>query len=201
MNCTRPFRGVIYRMGFWLAAVTLCVLLTPALVAPVYAATFGQVVAIGGQASDIALDEPRGVLYIANFTANRIDVMSLKDFTVHTSLNVAPEPGSLALSPDGNYLVIAHFGNFTAPSSPSNALTVISLNANNATQTFALGAPPLGVAFGYDGIALVVTTTNFILFDPANGQTTVIDTIAGVTAKTLPVPPANFPPNIVAASL
>src|SRR5881296_3319901 len=48
---------------------------------------------------------------------------------------------------------------------------------------------------------VVVTTTNFILFDPANGQTRVVDTIAGVTAKTLPVPPANFPPNIVAASL
>src|SRR5258708_6500270 len=201
MNCTRPFRGALYRMGFWLAAVTLGLLLAPGLLAPVYAGTFGQVVAIGGQASDIALDEPRGVLYIANFTANRIDLMSLKDFTVHTSLNVAPNPGSLALSPDGNYLVIAHFGNYTAPSSPTNALTVISLNNNNATQTFAMGDPPLGVAFGYDGFALVVTTTNFILFDPANGQTTVVDTIAGVIAKTLPVPPANFPPNIVAASL
>src|SRR5258708_31018588 len=119
MNCTRPFRGALYRMGFWLAAVTLGLLL-----APVYAGTFGQVVSIGGQASDIALDEPRGVLYIANFTANRIDLMSLKDFTVPTSLNVAPNPGSLALSPDGNYLVIAHFGNYTAPSSPTNALTV-----------------------------------------------------------------------------
>src|SRR6476660_11354 len=201
MNCTRPFRGVIYRMGFWLAAVALGLLLAPGLVAPVYAGTFGLVVPIGGQAGDIALDEPRGVLYIANFTANRIDLMSLKDFTVHTSLNVAPNPGSLALSPDGNYLVVAHFGNYTAPSAPSNALTVINLSANNATQTFALGDPPLGVAFGYDGFALVVTTTNFILFDPTNGQTRVVDTIAGVTAKTLPVPPANFPPNIVAASL
>ena len=35
--------------------------------------TFGKVVAIGGEASDVALDESRGVLYIANFTANRIE--------------------------------------------------------------------------------------------------------------------------------
>ena len=35
------------------------------------AATFGTVVPIGGEAADIALDETRGVLYIANFTANR----------------------------------------------------------------------------------------------------------------------------------
>jgi uncharacterized protein (TIGR03437 family) len=201
MNCAGHFRAVIFRMGFWLAAVALGLLLIPGLVAPVCAGTFGRVVPIVGEASDIALDEPRGVLYIANFTANRIDVMSLQDYSIRKSLHVAPNPGSLALSPDGNYLVITHFGNYTAPTSSSNALSVISLNADNAIQTFALDTPPLGVAFGYDGFALVVTTTNFILFDPASGQTTVVDTIAGVTAKTLPVPPANFPPNIVAASL
>jgi len=32
------------------------------------AATFGQVVAIGGQAADLALDEARGLIYVANFT-------------------------------------------------------------------------------------------------------------------------------------
>jgi len=36
------------------------------------AGTFGKVVSIGGAASDVALDEVRGVLYIADFTANRI---------------------------------------------------------------------------------------------------------------------------------
>src|SRR5437870_232492 len=40
-----------------------------------WAGVFGRVVPIGGQASDIALDEARGVLYIANFPANRIEVM------------------------------------------------------------------------------------------------------------------------------
>src|SRR5271157_3913705 len=35
---------------------------------PSRAATFGTVVPIAGPASDIALDESRGVLYIANFT-------------------------------------------------------------------------------------------------------------------------------------
>src|SRR5271170_7349104 len=79
------------------------------------AATFGTAVAIGGQGADLALDEPRGVLYIADFTANRIDVMTLADHTVHTSFNVNPQPGSLSLSPDGQYLVIVHFGNFAAP--------------------------------------------------------------------------------------
>lgn len=201
MNCTRPLQTLILRTGLCSAAAVLSLVLAPALVAPVAAATFGTVVPIGGQAADIALDEPRGLLYIADFTASRINVMSLADNTVHTSYNVAPYPGSLSLSPDGNYLVIVHFGNFLAPSAPANALTVISLNNNNSIQTFALGDPPLGVQFGNDGLALIVTTTNFILFDPANGQTTVINTIANVVAHTLPVAPANFPPNIIATSL
>jgi uncharacterized protein (TIGR03437 family) len=200
MNRTRPLHSVILRVSACLTAAALS-LMVGGMVAPVSAATFGTVVPVGGQASDIALDEPRGLLYIANFTANQIDVMSLADNTIHSSISVAPQPGSLALSPDGNYLVIVHFGNFTAPSAPTNALTVISLNQNNAIQTFALGDPPLGVAFGIDDLALIVTTTNFILFNPTTGQTTVLDTIANVTAHSLPVAPANFPPNIVATSL
>ncbi|MDQ6759697.1 MAG: hypothetical protein M3Z32_07520 [Acidobacteriota bacterium] len=164
------------------------------------AGTFGKVVSIGGQASDLVLDESRGVLYVANFTANRIEVISLTTNTIQTSMNVAAQPSSMALSPDSRYLVITHFGNFAAPGSPANALTVIDLSTNGK-QTFALGNPPLGVAFGVDGRALVVTTTEYLLFDPILGSTQQIDTISGVAAKTLPVPPANFPPQITTASV
>lgn len=163
-------------------------------------ATFGQVVAIGGHASDVALDEARGVLYIANFTANRIEVMSLSNGSIQTSMNVAAQPGSLAISPDGRWLVVTHYGNFQAPNSTANALTVIDL-ATRGKQTFAMGFPPLGVAFGIDNRALVVTTTDFLLFDPVSGATVVLDTIQTLAARSLPVPAATFPPNIVAASL
>ncbi|MBI4876254.1 MAG: hypothetical protein HY822_16585 [Acidobacteria bacterium] len=162
--------------------------------------TFGKVVAIGGHASDLVLDEARGVLYVANFTANRIEVLSLASHSIQTSMNVAPQPGSMALSPDGRYLVVAHFGNFQAPNTPRNALTVIDLDGGGR-QTFALGSPPLGVAFGLNNLALVVTAQEFLLFDPVSGTTQLVDTITGVTAKTLPQPPANFPPQIIAASL
>jgi len=165
-----------------------------------WAGTFGKVVVIGGHASDLALDESRGVVYVANFTANRIEVVSLADYSIRTSINVAAQPSSLALSPDSRYLVITHFGNVAAPGTSANALTLIDLTSSGQ-QTFALGAPPLGVAFGADGRALVVTTTDFLLFDPALGTTTELDTITGVVAKTLPQPPATFPPTIVAASV
>ena len=168
--------------------------------AAAWGGTFGTVVSLGGEASDLALDETRGVLYIANFTANRIDVMSLATNTVQTSINVAAQPSSIALSPDGRFLVATNFGNAAAPGSPTNGLTVIDLT-NQGTQTFSLGNAPLGVAFGADGIALVVTSTDFLLFDPTTGATQELDTLANVVANTLPVAPANFPADITTASV
>src|SRR6202035_485006 len=75
-------------------AIAITALMSTA--APCVAATFGTVVPIGGQASDIALDESRGLLYVANFTANRIEVMSTTDYSIHTSMNVAPQPSAIS---------------------------------------------------------------------------------------------------------
>jgi uncharacterized protein (TIGR03437 family) len=181
--------------GFCLALLAVSM---PASIAR--ASTFGAFVTIGGHASDLALDEARGVLYVANFGASRIDVISLASHSLKNSISVAPYPGSISLSPDGQFLVVAHFGNFVSPGTPQNALTVVNLVAGGK-QTFLLGDPPLGVAFGTDPKALLVTTTQFLLFEPASGSIEVLDTIAGVTARTLPVPLATFPPQIIAASL
>ena len=71
------------------------------------AATFGRVVPVGGPASDIALDEGRGFLYIANYISACIDVMSLSDNAISRSMSVAAYPGGVAISPDGHCLVVA----------------------------------------------------------------------------------------------
>jgi len=174
------------------------------LAGPGWAGVLGKVVPIGGNASDIVLDEGRGVLYIANFTANRIDVMNTFDLTIGRSINVDPLPGSIALSPDGKYLVVGHYDNQAATAGSvalpqSNALTVLNLDSN-AKQTFALGNVPLGVAFGADGLALIFTTGEFFLLDPATGSLRLLET-TGAVPKTLPVPPGTFPPNITTASV
>jgi uncharacterized protein (TIGR03437 family) len=171
-----------------------------ALPAPLTAGAFGRVVSIGGHAADLALDEARGVLYVANFTANRIEVMSPDDGAIQTSINVNPQPGALAISPDGRWLLVAHYGNFAPPNTASNALTLINLDTRGK-QSFALGFPPLGVAFGIDNRALVVTSTDFTLFDPVSGATQTLDTITGVVAKSLPAEAAQIPANIIAASV
>lgn len=183
------------KKSYWLKIVVAA-----SFAAAAWGGTFGTVVSIGGEASDLALDETRGVLYIANFTAQRIDVMSLASDTIQTSINVGAQPSSIALSPDGHYLVATDFGNAASPSSSANGLTVIDLTTHGV-QTFALGNPPIGVAFGADGLALVVTTSDFLLFDPTTGTTEELDTLSNVVAKTLPVPPANFPADITAASV
>src|SRR5882724_2582214 len=171
---------------------------------PGVAATFGTAVPIGGHASDIVLDEARGVLYIANFTANRIEVMSTADNSIRTSMNVAPQPGAMAISPDSKYLIVAHFGNIT-PSDPSrNALTLINLE-DNTRQTFSTGDTPLAVTFLADkfskaGVALIVTTTSFLLFDPISGAMSSTTTFANL-ARTLPADPDTFPSQVIAATI
>src|SRR4051794_26096328 len=77
-------------------------------VAAAWGGTFGQVVTIGGSASDIALDERRGVLYIANSSAGRIEVMNVSDRSIPRSINVNTNPRSLALSQNSRYLVVSH---------------------------------------------------------------------------------------------
>jgi uncharacterized protein (TIGR03437 family) len=163
------------------------------------AATFGTVVPIGGHASDIALDEARGLLYVANFTANRIEVMSTADYSIHSSMNVAPQPSALAISADSKYLMIAHYGSVTPVDPSRNAITLINLT-DNTRQTFTTGDTPLGVAFMADGSGIIVTTTSVISFDPVSGAMTVIATF-GSLAKQVPVNPATFPTQIILASL
>jgi uncharacterized protein (TIGR03437 family) len=160
------------------------------------AATFGTVVPIRGHVSDIALDPGRGVLYAANFTANRIEVVSTAKLSLQPPILVANQPSSLALSADGRFLVVGHYTNSVAS---ATALTIIDLIANS-TQTSTLdGSSVLSVAFGNSPQALVVTNNGVLLVDPVTAKSTVLQ-LNPFDSKGLPVPWATFPPNIVDAS-
>lgn len=163
------------------------------------APVFGSVVAIGGAASDIALDETHGVLYVANFAGSAIDVISLADNSILSSFSALPYPGSIAVSPGGTYLLAAHYGNGTTTPQGTNAITAIHL-ADNTRQVFNMTDPPLAVAFLGTGQAVVVTTTSILTMDPASGTTTVLGTFANL-ANTLPVAQATFPGQILQAAL
>jgi len=167
--------------------------------APCRAATFGTVVPIGGHASDIALDESRGLLYIANFTANRIEVMSTADYTIHSSMNVSPQPGAISISPDSKFLLVAHYGNVTPPDPSQNALTLINLS-DSTRQTFSTGDTPLALAFMADNTALIVTSSGLLQFDPISGAMQVLSTFANLATQ-LPVTLNTFPTQVILATL
>ena len=63
-----------------------------------FGATFGTVVPVRGTVSDIALDERRGKLYIANFSACRIEVMNTSDRSLGNPLSVPLPPSAVAMS-------------------------------------------------------------------------------------------------------
>ncbi|MDX2268352.1 MAG: hypothetical protein NW208_09610 [Bryobacter sp.] len=190
---------VNYRQNALMSVVVTLMSALCWMVHPASGATFGSRVVISGQTADLALDERRGVVYVANFTANRIEVVSMQSASIVTSFNVAPQPGSLSVSPDGRYLVIAHYGNSAEGITPRNAITIVDLDQNQR-QTLSISSVPLSVAFGVDGKALVVTSNAFLLLDPATRVLTTLSTIQQVATKTLPVPFNNFPQNVVASS-
>lgn len=171
-------------------------------VAPTAAATFGTVVPLTGHASDMALDEARGKLYIANFTANRIDVLSTSDNAVHTSINLGAQPGSITLSRDGRFLLVTNYANATSSAPNTSMITVLDLTTN-ARQTFSTGDPALAASFfsqGNQELALLATTTTMYIFDPVSGALQTLTPFASL-AKTLPASPATFPGQIVEGQL
>ena len=163
-------------------------------------ATFGIRVPIGGEATDLAIDQPRGVLYIDNFTASRIDRMNLATFQLQAPIQVDPNPVAMALSPDRRWLLVAHYDNPKTGTPTNNHLTLLDLMLG-ARKTLALPEPPLAVSFGADGQALVVTTTEFLLYDPGSNSFGSLATIASLGPLVTPVPPATFPPDITFASV
>jgi uncharacterized protein (TIGR03437 family) len=169
------------------------------LTSAVSAATFGKVVPIGGHVSDLAYDVRRNVLYIANFTANRIDVMSTIDNTLRSPISVAHQPSTLGMSPDGRYLVVGHYAQWDGDVTLKPALTILDLDAN-LRQTLALASSPLAVAFGNGAKALVVTTKDFQLLDPTTGTLRLLATGNGLKTEELPVAYPKFPPEILQAS-
>lgn len=126
-----------------------------------FAATFGTVVPVRGTVSDIALDESRGRLYAANFSAYRVEVIDTAAQALLAPITVSAPPSAVAVSPDNRFLVIGEYqkpvntpdGGFQPN---TGGLTIVDLSANSRVH-LDFTAPVVAVAFGADGQALVVT--------------------------------------------
>lgn len=162
------------------------------------AATFGTAVPVRGTVSDLALDEGRGKLYIANLSAGRIEVMDTATRSIQSPMSVPLPPSAVTMSPDGRYLVVGEYNNFEGASA-KGGLSIFDLNAGTKRDVV-LPDPVLAAAFGAGSQALVITTTQFLLVDPSSGLTLALASPTPLEGKPLPVPFNTFPPNIIEAS-
>jgi uncharacterized protein (TIGR03437 family) len=167
-------------------------------------ATFGKVVPIGGHIADLAYDARRDRVYMANFGASRIDVLAASTHRLLGPIYVPPAPGTLALSPEGRFLVVGHFLEGTSPQPPPDpvAVTILDLDAElrRSIPQSLLGSSPVAVAFGAGSRAFLVTRKRFFLLDPFTGELEPMTLAIDLRTDELPVPFATFPPEIVRAS-
>ena len=150
------------------------------------AATFGTRVVTNGHIADIALDERRGLLYMANLGGNRIDVMSTSTLQLQEPLRLTIAPASVALSKDGRYLAVAHLTTGDDGSTPSDfsplnrsRVTVFDLDAHNRRVTAIIPGHSLAIAFGNSPKAMMLTSSGFYRIDPV---TAVIERITATPA-------------------
>ena len=171
------------------------------------AATFGTVVPISGNAADIALDETRGHVYVANFGAYRVEVVSIASRSLLTPIPIPAPPSAVAVSPDAHYLVVGEYekpigtplGGFQKG---TGGLDIVDLTGGNATQHQDLPCPVVTVSFGSDGQALVVcsnASANIYILNPVAGSLQTIGTVP-VQSMDLPLNPTGPSPALLSAA-
>jgi uncharacterized protein (TIGR03437 family) len=155
------------------------------------AATFGTVVAVTGDPSDIVLDETRSRVYILNYTQERVDVYSTAQKRITNSFSTGTTPLAAAMSRDAKYLYITSYSGV--------ALEIYDLDTQTLLKKVTLPAEPEGVAVGGDNRVLITTvgsstsssgggTTStstenrMLLYDPSSSGS------LSAVATTLPAP-------------
>ena len=182
--------------------LALAVILTPR--HALAQSSFGQQIPLNGQINELALDEARGLVYAGNFSAGRVDVIQIGSNQCIASFPTTPTSAAttgMAMSTDGQYLITTNFP-VTFGVTQLASITLINLNDPSDRGSYAIEDLPLGVAFGIDGRALIVTSNNLQLFDPESGAFTLLfdfETAAG--EANLPGIPPSFPRQISFADL
>ncbi|MEZ5398332.1 MAG: hypothetical protein R2729_01605 [Bryobacteraceae bacterium] len=129
-------------------------------------AKFGASVSLGGQPSDMILDEARKRLYAVSSGANRVWIYNYETGQVSGSIEVGSFPSSAAMSMDGRRLYVTNVA--------AGSVSVIDLDGDRVIQTVSLPAKPEGIEVGFDGRVLISTQgsgannalNTLLLFDP-----------------------------------
>ena len=166
--------------------------------------TFGQIIALPGHINDVAVDEVRQLVYAGNFSAGRVEVISMATNQRISSFPTSPQPSAMAgmaMSLDARFLVAINVP-VTSGVSQLSSITVINLNDSTERRHFSLADTPLAVTFISGGDALIVTTGRLLLFDPEDGSTRVLIDLENPPPDViLPAPLPTFPRDVVTASV
>ena len=164
--------------------------------------TFGQIIALEGHINDVAVDEVRQLVYAGNFSAGRVEVISMTTNQRISSFPTSPEPSAMsgmAMSLDARFLVAINVP-VTSGVAQLASITAINLNDSSDRRHFPLADTPLAVTFITGGDALIVTTTRLLLFDPEDGSTRVLIDLENPPPDViLPAPLPTFPREVVTA--
>ena len=161
----------------------------------------GRVVPLPGQFNELFVDESRGLLYAANFTGGRVEVVSMSTLTRLSSFATTPIPSGtsgMAVSPDGRWMVVTNQPVMSGVCQVST-VTIINLNDPSDRRMVPFDRIPVAVEFGIDNKALVVTrgcegvASALHLLNPLDGSArTIFSTDLTVTDVDLPVTPPKF---------
>ena len=158
-------------------------------------AAIGDPVSLPGQINELFVDEPRGLLYAANFTGGRVEVVSMSTMQRLSSFPTSPIPSGLsgmAVSPNGRWMVATNQP-VTNGVTQLSGIAIINLNDPSERRHIAFDEEPMGVAFGIDNKALVVTTDGLYILDPIDGGSRQIFSLSGAElggeTVSLPVQP------------
>ena len=125
----------------------------------------------GGGSTGIAMTPDETRAYVADFSADSVNVIDIASNMIITSIAVGDAPFGVAVTPDGSHVYVA---NVTL-----DTVSVIDTSTNMVIDTIAVGDAPVGVVVTPDGSRVYVA--NFNSSDVsviATATNMVIDTIA-----------------------
>ncbi len=131
----------------------------------------GEVIPLPGHTNELFVDEARRLLYAGNFSAGRVEVVSMDTLQRISSIATTPQPAGtsgMAVSPDRRWLVTTNVP-VTSGVTQLSGVTVVNLNDPNDRRHFAMLDEPLAVAFGANNEALIIAKSGLQLFDPVTG--------------------------------
>jgi len=145
---------------------------TNALVGPPIALPTGDYVRTG-----MAVSGDGTYLYVSNAATGTVSVI---DTTTNTllpdSINVGGSPGAMAVSPDGQYLIVTQ-----VPNNNPNSVSVIDTTTNTVTTQITVGNGPAGVAFNP-----VVSASRAYVTNSNDSTMSIIDTQNWTVISTVP---------------